>query len=304
MIVMFIKRYEMAAAYTIMLSILLLSSGCIVVGFDPKTEIRKHEERMDGFMEDTLTCAVIDVGKPVVSVSRQGDEGMTKIKICINVEAPLRFSQKDVVKKYCEKWEIEDGKALSFGILPGYGRLLCNRNSYARFSDGPPKEDKPPYVVELATHPLGACWMHLALGAPTLSSLLYAPFDNGISEWAQFGLLGCDHFPTDKPIGETMVSRESEIAISDSAVSESSSRQGLGCIVTATVEIPALWYRKTVAIPPRIIAGNIVSSATLDLPASTPPNITGVVSLSFVDESGKFGLLLKPYEGMTSKFAL
>ena len=273
---------------------LLLSSGCIVVGFDPKTEIRTHEVQetpnniSNVLEEDSFAQSISTVEKPEITVSREKDNTI-RVEVCAAQTIQYRY----ITTRYREKWEIEDGRALSIGLFPGYGRILYYKDSYS----------SNPIIVSLALHPLYACFAHIGYCAPTLSSLLYAPFDDGVSDLARYGIIGCDRFPTGKSVGEERVLQEMEKAFGK--ISRSiGNRQGLATCVMATVDIPAIWYRKSVLIPPQFSTDRIVSSATLELPISVPPGTECTVSLSFTDEYGKYGPLLQPYEGTTARFEL
>lgn len=280
-------------------AIALFSSGCIVVGLAPKEEIRTHEVRdnvMDASKADDFSMIVMDVGNPEVSVVK---EDANKLRISVN--AIQSFRQSDYTANYREKWEVEDNWAMSIGLFPGYGPAIFNPKSY--FGSTNHFSESSSVGFRIIDHSLFAPFANVfSLGIPTIASLLGGLGETGTM--ADVGLVGACAFETGKPVGKTMIEQKIENVFAHPKLLLNSGKQGINVILMATVEIPSMWYRQTIAIPPRIVSDHVESSAILELPISMPQNATVKISLSFIDESNKYGALLKSYDHMVSEFTL
>ena len=271
----------------------LSMSGCLVLGFDPKTEIRKHErlEPAMGTPSDSFACTVASADRPCVSVS--GESGN---RLRVDVEINQTVVRRSAKSYYKEKWEIEDGKAWSIGILPGNGPILFTGKIYSTSTND------LDVISDVISFSIGTPIMNaFVLGIPTIASLFGGLGDTDTV--ANFGLVGACAFKTGKPVGETMVEQRIEHSFDKSTKKERLVNNGLCATILATVEIPTLWYRETVAMPP-IHTGNGKSYAVFNLHQTVPHGTKGTVLLSFIDESEAYGKTLAPYQGMVSFFEL
>lgn len=268
--------------------ILACSAGCITVGVDPKREIRVRTESS----EDVSFQTVSHIEEPVVSIKRIiGDDNLI-----ISVEARQQIENKIIEVFHHETWEIEDGKALSIGLFPGYGRLIYNPYSYSKAGGW--------VMLPVAS----AVSNIFTLMIPTLGGLFYVPFVNETNVYeSQMALIGCDRFPTGKTVGERKTTDYVEKQLNDVGpdwVSASTMSQGIDATIVATVDIPSMWFRESVVMKPQRYGQSIVSCGKLPLPFTPPPTTTGTVSIFFIDESGVYGQKLNPHQGMVSPFEL
>ena len=271
------------------LAIVLASfAGCITVGIDPKRETRIRKETNS----DTQLQSVLQIEKPIISVKRIGEEGLA-----ISVEAWQQIQKRDIEVLHREKWEIEDGKALSIGLFPGYGRIVYDSYDY----DMADNWGTGGACVML---PIGAAIMNCFAALPTLSGLFYVPFveephDEGIS---QVALVGCDRFRLKRQIGETMTGHEVERYLTWATAANVSA--GIDATIVATVDIPSMWFRESVVMKPQRYGQRIISLGKLTLPYTPSESTTGTVSIFIIDESGVYGSLLNQHQGMVSHFEL
>ena len=266
----------------------LSTSGCIVLGFDPKTEIRTHERLEPVFAtpSDCFSYAVVSAENPIVSVSYEDGN-----RLRVDVEVNQSIVRKNAQSFYKEKWKIEDGRAWSIGIIPGNGPVLFTGKLFSTDTNG---WDVVSFTI--AT-PIGNAFM---LGIPTIASLLGGLGDTDTI--ANFGLVGACAFDTGKPIGDTMVEQKIEHSFNNSGTNRYKSKSLCATILT-TVEIPSLWYRETIVMPP-IHTRDGKNYAVFNLPPKVPKGTKGTVRLSFIDESAVYGKTLVPYQGMVSHFEL
>jgi hypothetical protein len=274
----------------LLVPLLFSMSGCLVVGFDPKTEVRTHEELEPavGTLSDSFSCSVVSTDQPSILITRENGN-----QIRVDVKVNQTVSQRNAKSFYSEKWEIEDGRAWSIGVIPGNGPVLFTGKIYSTDTN-----DWDVFSFTFAT-PIGNVLM---LGIPTIASLF-----GGLGEVdsvASLGLIGACAFDTGNPVGETMVEQRIERSFDNSNVVTQRQAQCVGVTILATVEIPSLWYRGTVAIPPTLNENDNSSYAIFNLPQNAPNGTKGTVRLSFIDESTSSGKNLDPYQGMISHFEL
>ncbi len=270
--------------------ILVCSMGCVTVGVAPKRETRTWKEP-EIFNDSSIIC---QIEKPTITVENISD-GILEVR----VEAPQLIQREIVETLHRETWEIEDGKALSIGLLPGYGRIVYDSYDYDMadiWGTG------SAYVI----FPFGAAVMNCCGAFPTLDGLFYRPFvektsgeDDGFSE---FAIIGCDRFRLHAQPGEKMINHETETCSTGITVANVSA--GIDATIVATVDIPSMWFRESVVMKPQRHGQKIVSSGQFTLPCTPSGSMTGTVSLFIIDESRNYGLMLSRHQGMVSHFKL
>lgn len=303
------------------LSCASLFCGCIVVGVDPVEEVvydvDNHIDNLDSANRsinggDVFSSKIV-IRNPEIEVNfidagDNGNRGCLMTVRAIFEQVEHKANSVEAVKK---TYSYDDGKAMSIGLLPGFGRAFYSDAGYG-FPDAKTGRVNDGFTGggAIVAVPLFDALINCAFfGAPTISSLFVAPFDNEVSEIAQMGLIGCDRFETGSGAGRSLAKSESELtyAIYDSSYAsfDSSSgqitKQGIAVPIIATIEIPQLFYRKCIRLEPGIVNGTQVSEATVPVP-DFMRGASGIVALSFPVESWRYGDELRKFEGMKFNF--
>lgn len=289
-----------------------LFCGCIVVGVNLKEEIAYRVESHDPCSSDNLmeggedAFSRSDIRNPRVEVEFADAEGMEGSSCLMTVSATFEQVSHiaDSVNAVKETYAVDDGMATSIGLFPGIGRGFYSEMGYGTLKDvntGVVNEGFCKGGASVVVVPLTDALMNCVLfGAPTLSSLLVAPFDDEPSEFAQMGLIGCDRFETGNRPGRNLIRAENELTY---LASESASeiRQGLDVPILATIEIPSLSHLECVCLEPVLENGKLVSKATVRLPGIARGS-AGTVTLSFPENAWRCGDGLRKFEGTKLNF--
>lgn len=291
------------------LSCILLLAGCIVVGVDPKKEVNYSVSSSSEWLFENDIKIGSDVfsfratvSDPQIIVKSDDVSATGNDKIVLSVIAT--FSQSvgsaDRITTSKETWEVDDGTALSIGLFPGFGRAF-----YSPYGFGFGESEEDPNFKggeAILAVPLFDSVLNFAtFGMLTISSLLVCPFDDEPSEMARFGLIGCDRFLTGAPAGRTCASTESETTHGRIS-NDFTVRQGIDVPILATIDIPSLWFKKSVYLKPSMENDRFVSKARIEVPRLEGHDIAGTVTLSFPVKSWRFGNALAKFEGRSFAF--